>query len=282
MLQPRHLPADALAAPSPEADAALRGRTVAVTGATGGLGTALCLELARAGATVVLLGRKLRRLERLYDALEAAGTDDCPTPEPAMLELDLATMDADGARNVADTLAREFGRLDALVHLAADPSVPAPQSGIDAAGFARAMRVNVDGPRLLTLACLPVLELAGRASVTFALDHKPGAYFGAYGLSKTALHALMHVLAEETRGRRGADGHPRVAVNGYDPGPIRTNLRRRFFAGEVASAAPPPEDRLAPLLAIVRRDDPALTGEAVAWTAGERAPDAPAPARAPA
>ena len=268
MLIPRYRPAEALGAAAPSASAGgadpLDGRTVAVTGATGGLGTALCLELARRGATVVLLGRRLKRLERLYDMLEAVEGGRA-VREPAMLELDLATLDADGANGVADTLMREFGRLDALVHAAADPSVPAPQTGVDDAELARAMRVNVAGPRLLTLACLPLLEHSAHASVAFVLDHKPGAYFGAYGLSKTALHALAHVLAEETEGRRRADGHPRVAVNGYDPGPIRTNLRRRFFAGEVASAAPPPEDRLAPLLALVRRDDPALTGQAFAW-----------------
>ena len=257
----------------PPARASLEDRVVAVTGAAGGLGTALCTALARGGATVVLLGRKLKRLEKLYDALEGLDAPDAPNGvrEPAMLELDLASLDADGADRIAGTLMAEFGRLDALVHCAVDPSVPAPQSGTDDAGFERAMRVNVAAPRRLTLACWPLLAHSANASVVFALDHKPGAYFGAYGLSKTSAHALMHVLAEETRGRRRADGHPLVAVNGYDPGPIRTNLRRRFFAGELPSAAPPPEDRLEPLLSLVRRDDPALTGAAVAREAAREA-----------
>ena len=251
----------------PAAEGSLDDRVVAVTGATGGLGAALCRALAGGGATVVLLGRKLRRLEALYDALEAM---EAPRPvrRPAMLELDLATLDADGADAIAGTLMAEFGRLDALVHCAVDASVPAPQIGVDDVGLERTMRVNVVGPRRLTLACLPLLEHSAHAAVVFALDHEPGAYFGAYGLSKTTAHALLHVLAEETEGRRRADGHPRVAINGYDPGPIRTNLRRRFFAGELASASPPPEDRLAPLLSLVRRDDPALTGAALAWEAG--------------
>ena len=253
----------------PPSEGSLDDRVVAVTGATGGLGTALCAALARDGATVVLLGRKLKRLERLYDALEALEIEDGrPVRRPAMLELDLATLDADGADAIAATLMGEFGRLDALVHCAVDASVPSPQGGVDDAGFERTMRVNVVGPRRLTLACRPLLEHSAHASVAFALDHKPGAYFGAYGLSKATAHALMHVLAEETGGRRRADGHPLVAVNGYDPGPIRTNLRRRFFAGELPSAAPPPEERLAPLLSLVRRDDPALTGAALAWGTG--------------
>ena len=268
MLTPDYRRAEALDA-SDDAGDALAGRTVAVTGATGGLGTALSLELARRGATVVLLGRKLRRLERLYDALEAVESAR-PAAEPAMLELDLATLDEPGAAGIAETLMREFGRLDALVHCAVDASSPTPQAGLDDAGFARTMRVNVAGPRLLTLACLPLLEHSAHASVTFTLDHKPGAYLGAYGLSKSAAHALMHVLAVETAGRRRADGAPRVAINGYDPGPIRTNLRRRFFAGEVASASPAPEERLGPLLALVRRDDPTLTGRAFAWGAERR------------
>ena len=269
MLLPDYLPHAPCAAAG-----TLDDRVVAVTGATGGLGTALCRALVADGATVVLLGRKLRRLETLYDALEAIQTPRT-VRQPAMLELDLGALGADGADAIAGTLMAEFGRLDALVHCAADASTPAPQTGLDDAGLERTMRVNVVGPRRLTLACLPLLEHSAHASVTFTLDHKPGAYLGAYGLSKTAAHALLHVLAEETRGRRRADGRPRVAINGYDPGPMRTNLRRRFFAGEIASASPLPEDRLAPLLSLIRRDDPSLTGRAVAWDA------APSPDRNP-
>ncbi|MFX4366054.1 SDR family NAD(P)-dependent oxidoreductase, partial [Acinetobacter baumannii] len=61
----------------------LDGRVVLVTGATGGLGSASAQACARAGATVVLLGRKVPRLNRVYDAVAACG------PEPLLYPLDL-------------------------------------------------------------------------------------------------------------------------------------------------------------------------------------------------
>lgn len=64
--------------------AALAGRVVLITGAAGGLGSAAAQACASAGATVVLLGRKLRPLERIYDAVAKLG------PEPLLYPLDLA------------------------------------------------------------------------------------------------------------------------------------------------------------------------------------------------
>ena len=63
----------------PPADGSLRERDVLVTGATGGLGRATSLAAAAAGATVVLLGRKVRALEALYDEIEKRGG-----PQPAV------------------------------------------------------------------------------------------------------------------------------------------------------------------------------------------------------
>ncbi len=239
-------------------------RIVAVTGASGGLGTSLCKSLAQRGATVVMLGRKLKKLETLYDVLEQSGS-----ATPAMAELDLASHDNDDARAVAEMLYAEFGRLDALVHCAVETGPSAPQNGIDMDTFDRVFKVNVSAPRTLTLACLPLLEKSDAASVVWPLDHRVGAYVGAYGLSKSAVRALAFALAEEFEHKRAADGHPLIAINGYDPGPMRTPLRRRLFAGEHATESPDPTDRLDPLLHLIARSDRSLNGSALAWRKGE-------------
>jgi NAD(P)-dependent dehydrogenase (short-subunit alcohol dehydrogenase family) len=57
------------------------------------------------------------------------------------------------------------------------------------------MQVNVTAPFLLTQACLPLLQNAGKGSIVFTLDAKDRAYWGTYGVSKAALRSLMHVLA---------------------------------------------------------------------------------------
>ncbi len=64
-------------------------RVILVTGASSGLGRALAIECARAGATVVLSGRNIARLSRVYDEIESLGA-----PQPAIAAVDLATATA--------------------------------------------------------------------------------------------------------------------------------------------------------------------------------------------
>ena len=80
--------------PSAASDANLAGRVVLITGASGGLGRALALDCAKRGATVVLHGRVVRKLEALYDEIVADGG-----PEPTILPLDLATAKAEDFGN---------------------------------------------------------------------------------------------------------------------------------------------------------------------------------------
>ena len=97
--------------PAPDS---LRDRVVLLTGAPGGLGRATAIAAAQAGATVILLGRKVRPLEALYDELEALGA-----PTPALYPLDMEGATPGDYADLAATLEREFGRLDGLAHCAA-------------------------------------------------------------------------------------------------------------------------------------------------------------------
>ena len=92
----------------------LADRVILVTGAGGGLGAALCKVLAAHGATVILLGRTVRRLNAVYDEIEAAGG-----PTPAIYPMDLRGATEHDYDELNATIEREFGRLDGLVHCAA-------------------------------------------------------------------------------------------------------------------------------------------------------------------
>lgn len=209
---------------------ALAGRTVLVTGAHGGLGAAAAKACARAGATVVLLGRRVPKLGRVYDAIRATG------PEPALYPLDLAGADPADYEAMAAKIAGEFGGLHGVLHAAAEFGGLAPLEATDPEAFVRTLHVGLTAPWLLTQACLPHLRRAGDSAVVFVTDDPARvgrAYWGPYGLAKQGLAALVHMLHEET-----SAGTVRVA--GLEPGPMRTDLRARAYADEKQLRVPDP------------------------------------------
>ena len=249
--------ADGLALPR------LDGRAVLITGATGGIGTALSLACARAGATVVLHGRVVRKLEALYDAIVAENW-----PEPTILPLDLAHAQASDFANVANAIEAQLGRLDALVHTAALLGSLGPLEHQSFDNWLSLLRVNVAAPMGLTRIVLPLLARSPDASVTFTLDSRgqdPRAYWGGYAVTKAAIAALARELADEWEHRPG------LRVNAVVPGPIRSPLRSQSHPGENAAALPTP-DRLVPLYhhliaGQTKADSDALI-DAQAWLAG--------------
>ncbi len=219
------------AAPLPVVPAdALAGRTVLVTGAHGGLGAEAAKACARAGATVVLLGRRVPKLGRVYDAVKALG------PEPAIYPMDLAGADPADYAALAEKVAAELGGLHGLLHCAAEFNGLAPLEATEAEAFVKTLHVNLTAPWLLTQACLPWLRKSGDSAVVFVTD-EPGRvgkpYWGAYGLSKLALAALVRQLGAET------ESSP-VRVSGLEPGPMRTDLRARAYADEAQLRVPGP------------------------------------------
>ena len=210
------------AAGQPVAAGPLAGRVVLVAGANDGLGGAASLACARAGATVVLLGRKLPKLNRLYDALAAEG------PEPLLYPLDLEGASPDDYAELAARLESELGRLDGVLHCAAEFRGLTALAHTDPADFARAVHVGLTARWWLTQACLPLLSKSDDAAVVFAIDDLAltgKAFWGGYGIAQHGLAALIAMLQAEL----GADG-PRIS--GLQPGPMRTTLRGRAFVAD--------------------------------------------------
>ena len=137
---------------TPAPTCARHGRVVLVAGAHGGLGVPRRLACARAGATVVLLGRRVPKLNRLYDAIAAEGG------EALLYPLDLEGASPTTMRNSPARIEAELGRLDGLLHCAAEFSGPDPAGRIPTRPTSRAPCMS-DSPRRwwLTQACLPLL-----------------------------------------------------------------------------------------------------------------------------
>ena len=241
----------------------LHDRVVLITGATGGLGRPLSLACAAAGATVVLHGRVLRKLEGLYDEILREGH-----PEPVILPLDLAKAAADDFANVAGALEAQLGRLDALIHTAALLGSLGPFEHQSFDSWLALLRVNVAAPMGLTRALMRLLDAAPDAAVVFTLDSRgqqPRAYWGGYAVTKAGIAALARELADEWENR------PNLRVNAVVPGPIRSPLRGQTHPAEDASLLPLPETLVPLYLHLVARQTKPESGvliDAQAWLAG--------------
>jgi len=235
-------PVRAAQAASPAADS-LRDRVVLVTGATGGLGRATALAAAAAGATVVLLGRKVRALEALYDDVEKLGA-----PKPALYPMDLAGATPKDYFDLAAAIERECGRLDGVVHAAAQFDSLQPFDQQTPAEWTRTQQVNVTAPFLLTQACLPLLRRADDAAIVFVFDDVArvgNAFWGGYGVSKHALVGRASIVEEET-------GNSNLRTHAVLPGPMCTRLCRAAYYGEDTMG----------------HHDPAHAAAAMAWLLG--------------
>mgnify|MGYP001089936096 CR=1 FL=1 len=164
----------------------LKGARVVLTGATGGLGQALVGRLAQQGATLLLTGRNLERLQAV--ALQAGPGHHC-------VQADISTPDGVAAVTGA---ARDLGA-NILVNNAGIGGFGLLQDQ-DAAGVAQVLATNLAAPIQLTRAMLPGLLAQPESAVVnigSAFGSIPFAGFAAYSAAKAGLHSFSEALRRE-------------------------------------------------------------------------------------
>jgi len=155
----------------------LKGKTILITGAAGGLGAALAMRCAKMGAELILLDKNRRGLGALSDRIVESGSG-----APGLYPLDLAGVGIDDFNDLAVTLSEQFGGLDALVHCALDFDGLQPMEQIEPQQWLKSMQVNINAPWLLTCTCLPLLKHSDSSHLYFLLDDAEtisSAYWGA-------------------------------------------------------------------------------------------------------
>jgi NAD(P)-dependent dehydrogenase (short-subunit alcohol dehydrogenase family) len=233
----------------------LSGRVIAITGATGGIGRALCLAAAAQGAQLVLMARNERKLRALHAELEQVA------PGAALMApIDLEKAIASDYDRIAAAIEQKYGHLDGLVHCAALLGTLTPIEQYDVPTWCRVVHVNLTAAFALTQVLLPALRNSADASVIFTssgVGRRGRAYWGAYAVSKFAIEGFMQVLADELV------GNSNVRVNSINPGKVRTAMRRQAYPSENLLSLPLPETVLEPFLKLLGPRGAGITGQSI-------------------
>lgn len=234
----------------------LQGKTILITGASQGIGASVAKHYAAQGATVILVARHQRKLEKVYDEIVASGA-----PEPLAVCFDLLTAEENEFNQLAATLAEATqGKLDGIVHCAAYFAALSPLDFQVVNEWVKQYRINTVAPMGLTRALLPLLKASEDASVIFVGEshaETPRAYWGGFGASKAGVHYLCKVIADEW----GRFEHLRANV--LVPGSVNSPHREKTHPGESKSERRSIEDIMPDFIYWASQESRGRTGEVV-------------------
>ncbi|KZY43876.1 MULTISPECIES: YciK family oxidoreductase [unclassified Oleiphilus] len=233
----------------------LQSKVILVTGAGDGIGKTAALSFAKHGATVILLGRTVSKLEKVYDEIESKGY-----PKPAIIPMNLEGAVEKDYIDVANSIDAEFTHIDGILHNAAQLGSLTSIEQYEVSVWNKMMQVNVNAPFMLTKTLLPLLRNSEDASIIFtssSVGRKGRAFWGAYSVSKFANEGLMQVLADELDGTDKT-----IKVNSINPGATRTNMRADAYPAENPHNNPSPEQIMPVYLYLMGKDSEKVTGQA--------------------
>lgn len=214
----------------------LKGKIILVTGAGDGMGRAAAVEYACQGASVILLGRDVKNLEKTHDIIISKNA-----PSPMISLMDFSKADGNDYQELADNLINKYGHLDGLLLNAAILGDRSPISQYDVSTWVNTIHVNLTSQFILTKSLLPCLEISKSASVIFTTSGvgKVGkAFWGAYSVSKFGVEGLCQILCDEYQNDQT------IRFNCINPGAIQTKMRKLAYPLEDPTKLLNPEDIL--------------------------------------
>jgi NAD(P)-dependent dehydrogenase (short-subunit alcohol dehydrogenase family) len=233
----------------------LEDRVILVTGAGQGLGRAAALTYANHGATVILHGRKVEKLERVYDEIGAIGKASA-----LIYPLNLECAQDKDFVVIAQAVEQQLGRLDGILHNAAFLYGLSPIENQTTEQWQTILQVNLIVPFALTKACLPLLKAAPDASVVMTSSshgHNPSAYWGSFTVAKAGIEALVKVQADEW------EAMPNLRINTVIPGIVNSPQRAKTHPGEIKQTMRQPEDLMTTYLYLMGPDSKSVRGQTV-------------------
>lgn len=220
-------------------------KSMLITGAAGGLGSALSMAAAINGWQVVMLDKDKPGLDRHYDAIVSAGG-----VEPYLQPIDLAAIGPADCAQLSAAIQDQVGGLDALIHCAVSFAGLQPLDLIKPEEWLEQIQINVNAPWLISISLVPLLRLREKSSLIFVLDSQADskALWGCYGVSKSAIRGLAAQFKAELTSTH-------VCVHAIDPGPMRTVLRSSVFHSENPADVAPTGVKAKQLLSILENAD---------------------------
>jgi NAD(P)-dependent dehydrogenase (short-subunit alcohol dehydrogenase family) len=233
-------------------DGELKDKVILVTGANRGFGLAITMDLSKAGATVIMLGRDLGSLEHAYDAVVDAGYK-----EPILYPLDLEGATPENYQELQDNVLEKFDKLDGLIHNAAILGAQMPIEQYDIKLWYSTLQINLSAPFMLTQFLIPALLKSDDARILFlssSVGREAKAYWGAYSVSKFGIEGFAKTLSEELE-------KTKISVNTVNPGKLRTEMRRTAYPAEDSSGVPLPEEKSSAIVYLLSSMSPKMNGE---------------------
>ncbi len=247
----------------------LTGRTALITGASRGIGRAIALGFAAAGADLALAARDVAALEQVRSEVEALGRKAVVIPADVM--------DVESIKAMSDSAVAQLGGVDILVNNAGGSSYMGPFTTLRFSGWAKTMRLNVDsifhacqaiGPHMIERGKGSIINVASVAALVATPELAP------YGASKAAVLSLTKTLAVEW-------GGVGIRVNALCPGWTRTDLNSDLWGDEQISTAmmervplgrwAAPEEMVGPAVFLASDASSYLTGQALVVDGGQTA-----------
>lgn len=233
---------------------ALKNRIILVSGAGDGIGRAAAKGFASLGSTVILLGKTVDKLTKVYDEIES-----CGYPTPSLVPLNLETADEHTYQKVAEAIQSQFGHLDGLVNNAAILGDLTPIEHYKPAMWTKVMQINVNAQFFLTRAMLPLLKKspfgASIIMTSSSVGRQGKAHWGAYAVSKFATEGFMQTLSDELVNTS------MVRANSINPGATRTHMRALAYPAENPKNLRIPEDILGTYYFLMSDESRNITGQ---------------------
>jgi dehydrogenase/reductase SDR family member 4 len=203
----------------------LAGKVALVTGGSRGIGEAIALAIADAGADIVISSRKQAPLEEVAAKIRALGRRALPVTAH--------NREPDDLRRLIEQVQVEFGRLDILVNNAVTNPVMGSLMDVDEKAFDAIMDTNVRGYLLLSQMAARMMIAQGGNSNILNISSVGGVTpmegLGAYCISKAAINMLTRVMAVEL-------GRYNIRVNALAPGIVKTRFSQALWDNEAILA----------------------------------------------